>query len=156
MEKTTDYAALLEYTYSEYNTVLTRTENGFTFLIRNPERADGDVKIGVSEGIFTLSFFSMEEDFGDDFGEVVSFTDELLSDETAIFELLSEGEYVLGGSRPTEDIGRYRPAADMIDILADGDYELRTEILGYLEKGNCAMRVRGFRASRCFSIILAK
>ena len=156
MEKTTDYAALLEYTYSEYNTVLTREENGFSFLIRNPERADGDIRIGVNSGIFTINFFSMEEDFEDDFGEVVAFTDELLADETAIFELLSEGEYVLGGSRPTEEIGKYRPVADMIDILADGDFELRTEILGYLEKGNCAMRVRGFRAARCFSMILAK
>lgn len=156
MEKTTDYAALLGYTYSEQSTTLLQSENGFTFTIRNPERADGNIEIAVTDGIFTVAFFSMEEDFGEDFGEVVAFVDELLADETVIFELMSQGEYVLGGSRSVKEIGKYRSPLAMVEGLSGGDFELRKGILSCMKEGNCAVRVRGFRATRCFSVILAK
>ena len=157
MEKTTDYAKLLQITYSEYNTALTTDGEGeFRFVIRNPERADGDITVIREEGNFRLLFFSMDEDLGDDFGELVAFTDELLADESMIFELLSEGEYVLGGSRGTEVLGKYRGKIATVNELADGDLDLRFEILSYLEKGNCALRLRGWYAKRCFSVILEK
>ena len=156
MDKTTDYAALLGYTYAEQNTVLSRKENGFIFVIRNPERADGDIEITVNRGVFTVAFFSMEEDFGEDFGEVVAFVDELLADETVIFELMSQGEYVLGGSRSTDAIGKYRSPLAMVERLADGDRELHESLLACMKEGNLAVRIRGFRAARCFSVILAK
>ena len=156
MEKSTDYAALLGYTYSEQSTSLTQSEDGFTFIIHNPERADGNIEVAVSGGIFTVAFFSMEEDFGEDFGEVVAFVDELIADETVIFELMSQGEYVLGGSRSAREIGKYRSPLAMAEGLAGGDPELRKGILACMKEGNCAVRVRGFRAARCFSVILAK
>ena len=156
MEKSTDYATLLSYTYSEQDAVLSQSENGFTFLIRNPERADGNIEIAVNGGTFTVAFVSMEEDFGEDFGEVVAFVDELLADETVIFELMSQGEYVLGGSRSVKEIGKYRSPLAMAEGLAGGDPELRKGILSCMKEGNCAVRVRGFCANRCFSVILAK
>jgi len=156
MDRTTDYAALLKTSYSEYRTVLRRRKNGFTFVIRNPERKDGDITLTERDGSFTLRFFSMEEDFADDYAELVAFVDELIYDESMIFEFCAEGEYVLGGSRGTDAIGRPRERSKLIRELADGDFALRCELLAYLEKPACAVRMRGWRAARCFSIILNK
>ena len=156
MEKMTDYAELLLTTYSEYNTVMTGSGADFTLVLRNPERTDGDLTVTAREGRFNLRFFSMDEDFGGDFGELVSFTDELLHDESMIFELHAAGEYLLGGSRGTDELGAYRSKKKLLAALADGDPCLAEEIEEITAREHCFVRLRGWRAARCYSIILTK
>ena len=156
MENSINYAELLQITYSEYRTELCGDKDGFTFLLRNPERPDGDITVLFENGVFTLRFFSMDEVIEEGFGELVALVDELLCDESILFELYVGGEYVLGGTRSTEAIGIYRAPYRFARELADGDPALYTEIIGYLEKGNCHVRLRGWRTFRCRSIILAK
>ena len=156
MENRTDYAELLLTTYSEYNTQLVGGTADFELTLRNPERADGDMTVIAKDGAFTLRFYSMEEDMGSDFGELVTFMDELLRDESMIFELHAAGEYLLGGSRGTDEIGTYRSRARFLDALADGDECLAEEIKEAIERGNCFVRLRGWCADRCRSIILSK
>ena len=62
MEKTTDYAALLGYTYSEYNTVLSRTENGFEWRNNHADKESGKNYIDHKSGNFADNRYAIRRD----------------------------------------------------------------------------------------------
>lgn len=149
------YADLLLTTYSDRDTVLTEVPGGFDLVIRNPEQEDGDITVAMRGGRFTLRFFSMDEELGKDFGELVSFIDEILADESMIFEVYSHGENVLGGSRGTDEIDIDTSLPRFVRSLADGDPCLYGELREIVAAGRCHVRLRGWRRERRRSIILS-
>lgn len=151
-----DYADLLLTTYSEYDTEHIGGQSNFTFIIHNPTRADGDITVTAQNGAFFLTFFTMQEEPIDDFGDLVAFIDELLHDETMIFEVFSHGEDVLGGSRGTDEIDIDHTIPRFVKSLSDSDPDLLAELRAIIAKGNCHVCLRGWHPSRCRSIILSR
>lgn len=149
------YAELLLTTYADMRVSLDGADRNFVFTIYNPEWEEGNVVITCEDGALTLSFATMHEPFDGDFGELVALVDELIRDESMIFELYSHGKDVLGGSRGTDEIDIDHSIPAFVCSLCEGDGALHAEIKEIMQRGQCYCKLRGWRKERNRSVILS-
>lgn len=150
-----NYAEILLTTYADRRVSLEGTDRDFVFTLYNPEWEGGNIVITCKEGDLTLSFATMNEPFDGDFGELVALVDELLHDESMIFEVYSHGEDVLGGSRGTDEIDIDHSIPRFVRSLCEGDKEMLAELKAIIAKGQCYCKLRGWRKERNRSILLS-
>lgn len=150
-----NYAELLLTTYADMQVSLEGEGEAFTFTIHNPEWEGGDIVITCGGGALTLSFATMHEDFAGDFGELVALVDELIRDESMIFEVYSHGKDVLGGSRGTDEIDIDHSLPAFVRSLCEGDRCLLGELKAIIREGECYCRLRGWRRERNRSLLLS-
>ena len=150
-----NYTELLLTTYADRSVTLTGKGRDFVFTIHNPEWEGGDITVTCDEGRLYVDFLSMNVSLGDQFGEMVETVDELLHDETMLFEIYSHGENVLSGWRYTDEIDIDHSIASLIRSLSDGDRSLHREIKAFIAEGDCYCKLRGWRKARNRSIILS-
>ena len=149
------YAELLLTTYADMRVSLDGTELDFVFTMYNPEWEQGNIVITCKNGALTLSFASMQEDFWGDFGALVALVDELIRDESMVFEVYSHGEDVLGGSRGTDEIDIDHSLRSFVRSLCEGDRALHAELKKIIREGDCFCRLRGWRRERNRSFLLS-
>ncbi len=150
-----DYLAILETTYAEQDTTKTGDAGAFTFTIKNPEWEGGDITVTSHSGSLLLSFATMQQEYRGDFGTMVALIDELLADESMVFELYSHGEDVLGGCRGTDEIEIDRSLSAFARSLCEGDPCLWKELKAIIAQGQCYCKLRGWHKARCRSLLLS-
>ena len=150
-----NYTELLLTTYADMRVTLTGEGRDFVFTIHNPEWEGGDIVITCDEGRLYVDFCTMNVSFGNQFGELVETVDELIHDESMIFELYSHGEYVMGGSRGTDEIDIDGSLRSFARSLCDGSHALHAEIKSYVQEGQCYCKLRGWRKGRNRSMLLS-
>lgn len=148
------YAKLLLTTYADMRVSLDGTDRDFVFTIYNPEWEDGNIVITCRNGVLTLSFATMHEDFEKDFGGLVELVDSLIRDESMIFEVYSHGEDVMGGSRGTDEIDIDHSIRTFVRSLCEGDRALYNELKKIMREGKCYCKLRGWRRERNRSFLL--
>ena len=150
-----NYKELLLTTYAEENTSLAEDGEDFVYTIHNPEWEGGDAVITCKAGALSLSFATMHEDFAGDFGALVALLDEILLDESMVFEIYSHGEDLLGGCRGTDEIDIDHSIPAFVRSLCEGDHTLYHELQAIIGEGKCYAKLRGWRKERNRSIILS-
>jgi hypothetical protein len=149
------YAELLLTTYADQRVSLEGADRDFVFTIYNPEWEEGNIVITCENGALTLTFATMNEPFDGDFGDMVELIDELLHDESMIFEVYSQGKDVLGGSRGTDEIDIDHTIPRFVRSLCEGDRDMHAELKEIIAKGQCYCKLRGWRKERNRSILLS-
>ena len=149
------YAELLLTTYADRRVSLEGADRDFVFTIYNPEWEGGNITVTCEKGALTLTFATMNEPFDGDFGEMIALIDELLHDESMIFEIYSQGKDVLGGSRGTDEIDIDHTIPRFVRSLCEGDRDMHAELKEIIAKGQCYCKLRGWRKERNRSILLS-
>lgn len=150
-----NYAEILLTTYTDMRVSLDGSDRDFVFTIYNPEWEEGNIVVTCKDGALTLSFATMHEEFDGDFGELIALVDEIVRDESMIFEIYSHGEDVLGGSRGTEEIDIDHSIPRFVRSLCEGDKDMHAELKKIIAKGQCYCKLRGWRKERNRSVLLS-